>query len=149
MVEQVQDAIVLMLKGIGKASGDWFTKPQTVTINYTADLWKKPRPCLVVVPQTTEISAEVSERYQSESEFDIWCICKAGARDTGMQNLYRLMSDVQKMLAENYRPSSGVLDSGHMFITGSSVEMAHSLAENCLVGKVTVKCLYSWSATAP
>lgn len=147
-LERAQDAIVALLKDIKASNGD-FTTPRTVTVSIAEDVWNRAKPCLVVNLSAHTMEAQVSEHYQSEATFDVWCLCDVGEREAGARQLLRLMSDVTKALGEGFRPDSGVFDSGHMFLAESIVDFPLSESKGCYVGRITVKCTYSWTADAP
>lgn len=148
-IERAQDAIVAALKQIGPGAGDWFTRPKTVTVSVGEDVWARAKPCLAVNLSAHTMEPQVSEFYQSEATFDVWCICDVGEREAGTRQLIRLMSDVTKALGEALRPDSGVFDSGHLFLSDSLVDFPLSEARGFAIGKVSVKATFSWTVTAP
>lgn len=144
---RAEAAILAALKTIGHTDDEWFTAPATVVATASEDFRSMARPALCVVMGEGTHAPEMASRYKAEAQFDIWCLDDGGQRDT--TRIYNLISDVERALALAFRPTSGVFDSGYMFLAGSSVDFPLSQAENAAIGKVSVQCNWQWGISAP
>lgn len=148
-MERVEDMLIEELKKIGTDEREWFTKPATVLASASDDLFALPRPALVLNITGIKDEAQLGQKYRTTATVDIHCITQGSASVSATRDLHRLMADVKAALAQAYRPTSGLLNSGVMFVVESSVNFEVSQAVKAGVGVVSTEIQWEWSTDAP
>jgi len=149
MIEQVEKTILDELEKIGRDDRAWYSKPCTVRSIVSDDFAALPRPLLFLLISASKEEPQMGQKYRTTAVVEVHCNTVPTAARSASTELHRLMRDVKKALAEACRPDNGVLDTGYLFVTESSVTFDLNTALTNAVGVVSTEIQWEWSADAP
>ena len=148
-IERIEDTLIDELKKIGRDEREWFSQPASVLASVSDDILSLPRPVLALNFATQKDEPQMGEKYRTTATVEVHCLTNGGPQVSATRALHRLMADVRAALASALRPANGVLDSGYMFVTESTVSFEASQAFKAGVGVVIAEINWEWSDDAP